>query len=101
MRLAEAEGVGRGVLSEALARTEIMPAWTLGKLERLAAGDLKPAFSLELAVKDLRLIEETAREGALALPLPDAVRERYVEALAAGLGSQDFSAVDLAVAGSD
>jgi len=99
VRLAEAEGVERGVLSEALARTEIMPAWTLSKLERLAAGDLRPAFTLELAVKDLRLIEETAAAQGIALPLLDAVRERYVQALAAGLGSHDFSAVDLAVAG--
>ncbi len=99
VRLAEAEGVERGVLTEALARTETMPAWVLGKLERLAAGDLRPAFRLELALKDLRLIDDTAREHGVALPLIDAVREQYARAVGQGLGPQDFSAVDLAVAG--
>ena len=90
------EGVRREELLEALTRTEILPAWVLGKLESLGAGEMRTAFSLALADKDLRLIEETASAASLELPLAKAVAGVYARALEAGLGDRDFSAVDTA-----
>ncbi len=100
MRLAEAEGVERAAMVDVFSRTEVAPKWAIGKLERLAVGDVSPAFTMELAVKDLRLVEETARERAVPLPLLDAARAQYEQAVKHGLGTQDYSAVDLAVGGS-
>jgi 3-hydroxyisobutyrate dehydrogenase len=94
VRLGESEGVESSALLAGLSRTEIMPAWAVGKLERLQEGDLRPAFSLALADKDLRLMEATAEAAGVGLPLLDAVRGLYAGALAAGRGDLDFSAVE-------
>lgn len=96
LRIGSAEGVPREELLEALARTEILPAWVPGKLEGLGAGDVSTAFSLALADKDMRLIGETAAAKELKLPLARTVAGVYSRALAAGLGERDFSAVDAA-----
>jgi len=96
LKLGSAEGVRREELLEALARTEILPAWALGKLESLGAGEVRTAFSLALADKDMRLVDETAAAMGLELPLANTVAGVYARALAAGLGDRDFSAVDAA-----
>ena len=93
VRLGESEGVDPSALLAGLSRTEIMPAWAVGKLERLQEGDLRPAFSLALADKDLQLMETTAEAAGVALPLLDLVRGLYAAALADGRGDLDFSAV--------
>ena len=96
LKLGSAEGVRREELLEALARTEILPAWALGKLESLGAGEVRTAFSLALANKDMRLVDETAAAMGLELPLANTVAGVYARALEAGLGDRDFSAVDAA-----
>ena len=94
VRLGRSEGIDPAALLTGLGRTEIVPPWAIGKLERLVEGDLRPAFSLALAAKDLRLIEATAAGAGLDVPLLDAARELYAAALAAGRGDLDFSAVE-------
>ena len=94
VRLGTAEGVDPAALLAGVTRTEIVPAWAVGKLERLQAGDLRPAFALALADKDLRLIEQTAAGSGVELPLLDACRGLYAAAVAAGRGDLDFSAVE-------
>jgi 3-hydroxyisobutyrate dehydrogenase len=94
VRLGTAEGVDPSALLAGLTRTEIVPAWAVGKLERLQEGDLRPAFALALADKDLRLIERSAAGSGVDLPLLDAVRGLYAAAVAAGRGDLDFSAVE-------
>ncbi|MCX6363114.1 MAG: NAD(P)-dependent oxidoreductase [Actinobacteria bacterium] len=96
LRLGSADGVRREKLLDAFARTEILPAWTLGKLESLGGGEVRTAFSLALADKDMRLVDETAAALELELPLAKTVAGVYARALAAGLGDRDFSAVDAA-----
>lgn len=96
LKLGSAEGVRREELLEALARTEILPAWALGKLESLGGEEVRTAFSLALADKDMRLVDETAAAMGLELPLANIVAGVYARALAAGLGDRDFSAVDAA-----
>jgi 3-hydroxyisobutyrate dehydrogenase len=94
LRLGESAGIDPAALLAALGRTEIMPPWVVGKLERLEEGDLRPSFSLALAEKDLRLIRATASGAGVDLPLMDAVRRLYTGALTAGRGDLDFSAVE-------
>ncbi len=96
LKLGAADGVRREGLLDAFARTEILPAWALGKLENLGGGEPRTAFSLELADKDMRLVGETAAALGLELPLSGTVAAVYARALAAGLGERDFSAVDAA-----
>jgi 3-hydroxyisobutyrate dehydrogenase-like beta-hydroxyacid dehydrogenase len=88
---AAAEGVPGETLLDAFARSEILPAWALGKLESLGGGDVRTAFLLALADKDMRLVAETAT--GLELPLAETVAGAYARASAAGLGDRDFSAV--------
>ena len=94
LKLGSADGVRREDLLDAFARTDILPAWALGKLESLGGGEVRTAFSLALADKDMRLVGETAAILGLELPLATTVAEVYARALAAGLGERDFSAVD-------
>jgi 3-hydroxyisobutyrate dehydrogenase-like beta-hydroxyacid dehydrogenase len=94
MRLGESQGIEPAALLAGLSRTEIMPAWAVGKLERLEEGDLRPQFSLALADKDLQLMRATAAEAGVEMPLLEAVRGLYAAALAAGRGDLDYSAVE-------
>jgi 3-hydroxyisobutyrate dehydrogenase-like beta-hydroxyacid dehydrogenase len=94
VRLGASEGIDAQALLVALGRTEIVPAWAVGKLERAGEGDLRPAFSLALADKDLRLIAETAAASGVDLPLLGATKRLYANALAKGRGELDFSAVE-------
>jgi 3-hydroxyisobutyrate dehydrogenase-like beta-hydroxyacid dehydrogenase len=55
-----------------------------------------PHFSLTLAVKDARLIEEVADAAGIPVPVASAVRGVLVDALERGLGEHDWS--DLVVA---
>jgi len=93
MPRAAAEGIPGETLLDAFARTEILPAWALGKLESLGGGEVRTAFSLALADKDMRLVAETATATGLELPLAETVAGAYARASAAGLGDRDFSAV--------
>jgi 3-hydroxyisobutyrate dehydrogenase len=94
VRLGESEGIEPAALLAGLSRTEIMPAWAVGKLERRQEGDLRPQFSLALADKDLQLMRAAAAETGAELPLLEAVRGLYAAALAAGRGDLDYSAVE-------
>ncbi len=94
VRLGASQGVEPAALLSALGRTEVVPAWAIGKLERLEDGDVRPEFTLALADKDLGLIEAAAAGAGEDLPLLAAVRELYAGALAAGRGDLDFSAVE-------
>ncbi len=50
-------------------------------------------FRLALGAKDLELALEAAREGLVPLPVAGALRERMTQALAAGHGDEDLSAL--------
>jgi 3-hydroxyisobutyrate dehydrogenase len=96
VKIGEAEGVQRAKLLDALRRTEILPAWVLGKLDSVGGGEVRTAFSLALADKDMGLVGQTAAAMDLELPLATTVAGIYARAVAAGLGERDFSAVDAA-----
>ena len=55
--------------------------------------DFDADFPLQLMLKDLQLIEQTAKENNLDLPGADSMKGIYSEAVKTGLGDKDFSAI--------
>ncbi len=56
-------------------------------------GDFKAGFRMQLALKDLGLAAAAGEKSGRRLPMLDAVRDRMAEAVAAGMGNQDWSAI--------
>jgi 3-hydroxyisobutyrate dehydrogenase-like beta-hydroxyacid dehydrogenase len=63
------------------------------KVPTILAGDYSPRFKLALAHKDITLARGLAREAGVAMPLMELAGEAFDEALAAGHGEEDASAV--------
>jgi 3-hydroxyisobutyrate dehydrogenase len=63
--------------------------------EHPASRDYAPLFRLDLLRKDLALALELAAEYGVAAPVTETAARVYDEALAAGLGALDYSAVHL------
>lgn len=59
----------------------------------IVAGNFTPGFRMKLGLKDLRLATELADTANLHLPVLDAIRTRMADAVEAGLGEQDWSAI--------
>ena len=58
---------------------------------QIADRSFEPGFKAKLALKDMRLATEAAREIGRTLPMLEAVREGLGKAIAAGLGEKDWS----------
>jgi 3-hydroxyisobutyrate dehydrogenase-like beta-hydroxyacid dehydrogenase len=63
------------------------------RARRILEGDFTPTFMAELMLKDARLALEQARRAKVPVPLLEEATRTYEEAVAAGWGRQDFSAV--------
>ena len=63
------------------------------RARRVVDGEFSPTFILQHMVKDARLALEHARRVGAPTPLLEETTRTYEEALADGLGRQDFSAV--------
>jgi 3-hydroxyisobutyrate dehydrogenase-like beta-hydroxyacid dehydrogenase len=50
-------------------------------------------FSMELGLKDLELALAAARESRVSMPTAELIRKRLVEAIAAGDGHKDWTAL--------
>jgi 3-hydroxyisobutyrate dehydrogenase-like beta-hydroxyacid dehydrogenase len=62
----------------------------------IAAGKFEPVgFKLPLGLKDNRLLLEAAEESAVPMPMASLVRDRFIAAIAQGLGDADWSAIAL------
>jgi len=60
----------------------------------IAAGQFEPAgFKLPLGAKDNRLLLTAAEEAAVPMPMASLVRDRFIAALAQGLGDSDWAAI--------
>ena len=60
----------------------------------IAADKFEPAgFKLPLGLKDNRLLLAAAEEAAVPMPMASLVRDRFLAALAQGLGESDWSAI--------
>jgi len=60
---------------------------------RMREGDFSPLFMLDLMAKDAGLAQDLARETGMETPLLDQVMAVFRRGQAAGLGTDDFSAV--------
>jgi 3-hydroxyisobutyrate dehydrogenase-like beta-hydroxyacid dehydrogenase len=60
---------------------------------KLLAGAFEPGFRMRLGLKDLGLAADAVEQAGRTLPMLAAVRARMSEAVAEGLGDQDWSAV--------
>jgi len=88
-----AMGLDEGVLLEALTTSPVSAPFLALKRDKVRDGDWAVEFPLKHQHKDLHLLLETAYAAGLPLPLAAAVKERYGDARARGLGDADFSAV--------
>ncbi len=65
----------------------------LMKGEQIVQRDFSPRFAIQLAEKDQRLAQEAAEEQGARMPINAAVRRLFAEAIEAGRGGEDLSAV--------
>jgi 3-hydroxyisobutyrate dehydrogenase-like beta-hydroxyacid dehydrogenase len=102
--LGEALALGRSLgldlpsLLDVLADTPIGAA-ARSKRESVESGRYPPRFKLSLAAKDMRLVEEAARDAGLDLEATNAVRAWLEEGVERGAGDLDYSAVVATILG--
>ena len=65
----------------------------LMKGEQIMQRDFAPRFAIQLAEKDQRLAQEAAAEQGAKMPINEAVRRLFADAIEAGHGDRDLSAV--------
>ncbi len=65
----------------------------LMKGEQIMQRDFAPRFAIQLAEKDQRLAQEAAAEQGAKMPINEAVRRLFADAIEAGRGDRDLSAV--------
>ncbi|WP_338086114.1 L-threonate dehydrogenase [Gluconacetobacter azotocaptans] len=63
------------------------------RMAHVLAGDYTPLSAVDIFVKDLGLVLDTARAACFPLPLASAAHQMFLQAAAAGLGREDDSAV--------
>ena len=92
LALADAFGLDERATLDVLEGSAI-GATVRSKRDKIASGSYPASFTLALAEKDLRLVAEAAAAHGAELRVSPAVRTWYREALEAGLGGLDYSAV--------
>jgi len=69
-------------------------SWALSNLApKILAGDFAPGFMIDLILKDLRLVFESARQAGVSLPATALVQQVYTAAQANGLGRAGTQAI--------
>jgi 3-hydroxyisobutyrate dehydrogenase len=92
--LAERAGVDRAAAYDVFTASAVSAPFVQYKREAYVHPESAPvAFALDLVAKDLRLIDELAREVAARMPQSAATRAVVDEAVRAGLGGRDMSAL--------
>lgn len=89
--LAEGLGVDPQLFLEAIAGGTLDLPYLRMKAQLIARREFPPSFRLDLAAKDARLVDESARKHGLDLPLMRTIRERMAVG-AQEHGEEDFSA---------
>jgi 3-hydroxyisobutyrate dehydrogenase len=84
-------------LVEILDESPLAAPYALAKLKKMIAADYSPDFSLELALKDLTLVESDAGEGPV--PVAAAIAERWRGLAASGAGAFDVAAAHQGLGG--
>ena len=90
---AQAAGLDDTLIRDYFSRLPLVAPGLRNRLDDIISGDHKGWFPTMLGAKDVRLAEGLARSHGLRLPLADAVKRRYEEAMAAGWTDADIAAV--------
>ena len=92
LALADRLGLDQALVLDALAGSPL-GATVKSKRSKIESGDYEANFALELAAKDMRLVEEAARGVGLDARVVTAARAHFDDANRAGLAGLDYSAV--------
>jgi 3-hydroxyisobutyrate dehydrogenase-like beta-hydroxyacid dehydrogenase len=90
---AQAAGLDDTLIRDYFSRLLLVAPGLRNRLDDLISGDHHGWFPTTLGAKDVRLAEELAQSHGLQLPLADAVKRRYEEAMADGWADADIAAV--------
>ena len=93
MALGRAQGIETTLLLDLLVDSPVVAPFLAGKRPLFESGDYEAQFPMAWMRKDLELASRTAYAEGLPLPLTSAVKELYAQAVAAGHGREDFSAL--------
>jgi 3-hydroxyisobutyrate dehydrogenase len=91
LAIAHRLGLSTDTVVTALSGGTLVSPWQEAKLRRIAEGDFSAEFRLSLALKDVHLALEAAYDERLAALA--GLAEEWEQAVAAGLGDQDLTAV--------
>ncbi len=91
--LTEANGLPRAAFFELILGTLFSGRSYESYSAKIAKDDYEPGFKARLGLKDLTLAAAAAEAAGKALPMLGAVRGRMAEAVDAGLGDKDWSAM--------
>lgn len=61
--------------------------------QRMVEKDFEPTFALNLGLKDVMLALDAGAATGVPLPTADLMRERHIDAIAAGFGEKDWAAL--------
>ena len=93
MALGLREGVDPAALYEVITHSA-GNSWMFGnRMAHVLAGDYTPLSAVNIFVKDLGIVLDSARKFTFPLPLTSAAHQMYLATSASGLGGEDDSAV--------
>ena len=90
--LANGLGLGAGDIIDALDGAPTDAPYFRMKSKLMEDGEYPVSFTLRLAAKDARLIEDAAQRGGVDLPLVRAIAARLEDGVEAGYGEEDMAA---------
>ena len=90
---AQAAGLDETLIRDYFSRLPLVAPGLRNRLDDIISGEHRGWFPTRLGAKDARLAEELAQHHGLQLPLADAVKRRYEEAMADGWADADIAAV--------
>jgi 3-hydroxyisobutyrate dehydrogenase len=93
MALGLREGVDAAALYEVITNSAGNSWMFENRMAHVLAGDYTPLSAVDIFVKDLGLVLDTARASKFPLPLSATAHQMFMQASAAGHGREDDSAV--------
>jgi 3-hydroxyisobutyrate dehydrogenase-like beta-hydroxyacid dehydrogenase len=91
--LCEVSGIDRSVLLDVVAGSAVGSPFVKYKTEALLARSYEATFTTAMLVKDLKLAQGVAADGAVPLPVTDLVAQLAIASCDEGLGDLDFMAL--------
>jgi 3-hydroxyisobutyrate dehydrogenase len=95
---AEALGVDPRKFLETIEGGPLDVGYARAKGELILKREFPPSFPLRLALKDVRLVREAARDAGIDVPLAEVIARQFERAVEAGHGDEDLAATYFAVA---